>query len=168
MTLMTAMPDVRPEPHWPDPPVSPFRLLHLQRNESLDLLDRLAFDVYVEVSGFLELCAPCLYLLAPQEARCGFALAEHAPTTHNNRLMMTFVDQDRVYEALADLEERVRMRAKRMLAPALSTTERPPFDVDESDSSPDISEVPSWVTEAVPYDADSLAFASYVGDDDEH
>lgn len=157
--------ELRPEPHWPDPPVLPFRLLRLQRNEELDLLDRLAFDVFVEVNGLIELCAPCLYLLAPHEARCGFALADHSPSTHNNKLMMTIVDQDKVYEALAELEERVRMRARRLLAPASLAPEQRETEDTGLDEMGDIGEPPAWVTEAVPYDASMVA--SYSGDDDD-
>jgi hypothetical protein len=164
--MSAAAVESRPEPHWPDPPVLPFRLLHLQRNEAFDLLDRLGFDVFLEVNGFLELCAPCLYLLAPHEARCGFALAEHAPNTHNNKLMMSLVDQDRAYEALAELEERVRMRARRLLAPAGTVLSRGELEPEpEPGEMADIGEPPAWVTEQVPYDA-SMAFAGYDGDDD--
>jgi hypothetical protein len=161
--MHAVMPEVRPDPQWPDPPVLPFRLLHLKRNEDFDLLDRLAFDVFVEVNGFLELCAPCLYLLAPHEARCGFALAEHAPNTHNNKLMMALVDQDRAYEALAELEERVRMRARRLLGPIAPPRE--PIDDDGLGEMGEIGEPPAWVTEAVPFD-DNLV-ASYEGDDED-
>lgn len=163
MTAVAVEP--RPDPHWPDPPVLPFRLLHLQRNDAFDLLDRLAFDVFVEVNGFLELCAPCLYLLAPHEARCGFALADHAPNTHNNKLMMSLVDQDKAYEALAELEERVRMRARRLLAPAGLARENREPEEGGFDEMANVGEPPAWVTEAVPYDASMVA--SYSGDDDD-
>ncbi len=143
-----------------EPPTAPFRLLHIVRSTEHDQFDKMAFDVFVEVSGLVELGAPCLYFLAPRDdRRCGFALPEHAPKTHFNNLLMLIVDQDRAYEGLNSFEERVRARARRMVAPA-PRLKPLDYDYDEAEDTvadpedvffgastaepPDMPEPPAW------------------------
>lgn len=133
-----------------EPPALPFKLLHIERADELDQQDKRAFNVWLELSGLVEVGSPCLYFLAPTDARCGFALAQHAPKTHINQLLMLLVDQDNVYEALSAFEERVRARARRLLAaeePAPSVAADEDFGVEPP---ADPGEPPEWMLEPPP------------------
>lgn len=143
-------PELRPDGDWPEPPVPTFRLLSIDRKPEYDRLGRLAFDVVAEVNEVFRL-APCLYLLATNEARCGFALAEHATWVHHNGLMMTIVDQDRAYEALAEFEERILAHARRLAPPKPVTEDDDAFFYAPA-AAPELAEPPSWATEVLPFD----------------
>jgi hypothetical protein len=151
-----------------EPPSLPFRLLHIERADEFDRVDKLAFNVFVELSGLISLGSPCLYFLAPRDDhRCGFALADHSPRSHYNALLMLFVDQERAYEGLNSFEERVRARARRLVADLLPAI-RPSsgyedyvpdfesvapdaddmaFDVNDLGEPADLPEPPSWTYE---------------------
>jgi hypothetical protein len=152
---MIAFPELRPDGDWPEPPPPTFRLVRLERQAEHDRIGRLAFDVIVKVNGTFSI-GPCLYLLASVDTRSGFALPEHTPKTHHNGLMMAIVDQDRAYEALGELEERVLGHARRIAPP------EPPSQDDDAfyyapASGTVLEEPPAWATETVPYDGADLA-----------
>lgn len=152
---MMAAPEMRPDGDWPEPPPPTFRLVQLERQAEHDRIGRQAFDVMVRVNGTF-LIGPCLYLLASTDLRSGFALPEHTPKTHHNGLMMTIVDQDRAYEALGELEERLLGHARRLAPPEPPGEDEDAFYYAPASGAP-LEEPPAWATEAVPYDAAGLA-----------